>query len=46
MARRCLSSVETLPVLDGYAFESRLGRQLGETPAARAAMRRFLTRRR
>jgi enoyl-CoA hydratase/carnithine racemase len=46
LARKCLSTVETMPVLDGYAFESGLGRRLGETPAAQAAMRRFLARRR
>ncbi len=45
LARQCLAAVETLPVLDGYAFESRLGRQLGETSAAQASMRNFLSRR-
>lgn len=45
LACRCLATVETLPVLEGYAFESRLGRQLGETPAAQALMRGFLARR-
>lgn len=44
LARQCLAAVEVLPVLDGYAFESRLGRQLGETPVAQALMRRFLHR--
>jgi enoyl-CoA hydratase len=44
LARQCLAAVETLPVLDGYAHESRLGRQLGETPAAQAMMRSFLSR--
>lgn len=45
LARQCLAAVEVMPVLDGYAFESRLGRQLGETPAAQALMRGFLQRR-
>jgi enoyl-CoA hydratase/carnithine racemase len=45
LARRCLAEVETLPVLDGYALESRLGRQLGETAEAQALMRGFLQRR-
>lgn len=46
LARRCLATVETLPVLEGYRFESGLALQLGETPAAQAAMRAFLGRRR
>jgi len=46
LARQCLSSVETMGVLEGYAFESKLGRQLGETTGARALMRGFLDRRR
>lgn len=46
LALQCLAAVETLPVLDGYAYESRLGRQLGETPEAQALMRAFLSRRR
>ena len=46
LARRCLSSVETLTVLDGYAFEARLGAELGATPGAQASMRAFLERRR
>lgn len=45
LARQCLAAVEVMPVLDGYAFESRLGRELGETPAAQALMRSFLQRR-
>ncbi len=45
LARQCLAAVEVMPVLDGYAYESRLGRQLGETPAAQALMRGFLQRR-
>jgi enoyl-CoA hydratase len=44
LARQCLAAVEVMPVLDGYAHESRLGRQLGETAEARALMRRFLAR--
>lgn len=46
LARKCLSSVETMSVLDGYAFEARLGAELGATPAAQASMRAFLERRR
>lgn len=46
LARQCLASVEVMPVLDGYAFESRLGRQLGESAAAQALMRQFVDRRR
>lgn len=42
LACQSLAAVETLPVLEGYAFESRLARQLGETPAAQALMRGFL----
>lgn len=45
LARQCLASVEVMPVLEGYAFESRLGRQLGESPAAQDLMRQFLSRR-
>jgi enoyl-CoA hydratase len=44
LARQCLAAVEVMPVLDGYAHESRLGRQLGETAEAQALMRRFLAR--
>jgi enoyl-CoA hydratase len=45
LARKCLSTVESMPVLDGYAFESRLARELGNSAGARALMRRFLSRR-
>ncbi len=45
LARQCLASVEVMPVLEGYAFESRLGRQLGESQAAQDLMRQFLSRR-
>ncbi|MES2714187.1 MAG: enoyl-CoA hydratase-related protein [Pseudomonadota bacterium] len=45
LACQCLAAVEVMPVLEGYAYESRLGRQLGETPAAQALMRGFLHRR-
>jgi len=45
LARQCLAAVEVMPVLDGDAFESRLGRALGETPTAQALMRSFLQRR-
>jgi enoyl-CoA hydratase/carnithine racemase len=45
LACQCLGAVETLPVLDGYAYESRLGAELGATPAAQALMRGFLQRR-
>ena len=34
-----------VPLLDGYAYESRLGAELGATPAAQALMRGFLQRR-
>ena len=44
LARRCLSTVETMPLLDGYAFEARLGAELGATPGAQASMRAFLER--
>jgi len=44
LARRCLSTVETMTVLDGYAFEARLGAELGRTPGAQASMRAFLER--
>lgn len=44
LACQCLAAVEVMPVLDGYAYESRLGRALGETPQARALMRGFLQR--
>ena len=45
LARQCLATVEVMPVLEGYAFESRLARQLGESDEAQALMRRFLSRR-
>ncbi len=45
LARQCLATVETLPLLEGYAFESRLGRQLGASAGAQAAMQVFLGRR-
>jgi len=45
LACQCLSSVEVMPVLEGYAFESRLARQLGESDEAQGLMRRFLSRR-
>jgi enoyl-CoA hydratase/carnithine racemase len=44
LARKCLVTVEAMGVLDGYTFESALGRQLGETPGAQALMRGFLER--
>lgn len=46
LACQCLSSIETLGVLDGYVFESRLSQQLGATEAARNLMRGFLERKR
>jgi len=46
LACQCLADVEVMPVLDGYAHESRLGRQLGDTPAAQALMRGFVQGRR
>jgi enoyl-CoA hydratase/carnithine racemase len=45
LARQCLATVEVMPVLEGYAFESRLARQLGESAGAQAQMQRFLDRR-
>jgi enoyl-CoA hydratase/carnithine racemase len=45
LARQCLAAVEVMPVLEGYAYESRLARQLGESDEAQALMRRFVSRR-
>lgn len=42
LACQCLASVEMMPVLESYAFESRLARQLGESDAAQSLMRSFL----
>lgn len=46
LAKECLSSVETMSVLDGYVFESERSRRLGAAPEARALMRGFLDGRR
>ena len=44
LARQCLSTIETMSVLDGYAYESRLARRLGETEQAQSLMRTFTSR--
>ncbi len=44
LARQCLSAIETMPVLEGYAYESRVARRLAETDGARSLMRAFATR--
>lgn len=46
LARKCLSSIETLPVLDGYVYESQRGAELAARPEAQALMRAFVERRR
>ena len=43
-ALACLSEVEDLPLVEGYAAEMRHVAELARTEAARAAMRRFLKR--
>ena len=41
LARKCLSQIETLSVLDGYALESKMSDELARTENGRALMRAF-----
>ncbi len=45
LARQSLARVESMELLDGYRYEMTLADELARLPAAREAMRAFLTRR-